>query len=419
MLDRLKLRIRKSMMANKDILASKDELDKDQLRKTIEHIIKDAASIERVSLDSVTKEKLLEEVLSELLSLGPLQDLMEDNEVTEIMVNGPDKVYIEKSGTMVITDIKFRDEAHLMHTVEKLIAPSGRRVDESYPFVDFSLTNGSRVNIIIPPISLNGPVVTIRKFAPNIAKIEDLLRLNSLDKRMAAFLVAAIKAKLNIIFSGATGVGKTTTLNVLSSYISEQERIVSIEDTAELRLMQEHVVRLEARQPNIEGKGEIQIRDLFRNSLRMRPDRIILGEIRGTEALDLIQAISSGHAGSLAVVHANSASDCVYRMEMMILMSGIPLPSWVVRKNIANAIDIIVQMEQFNDGSRKITSITEVEDIVSEDEIKLVDLFVFDYQGYDEHGKVLGSYKACGKTPKFFEKFKLLKIDISPNIFNA
>lgn len=417
MLEKLRIRIRKSLISNKDILFKKDEIRKDQLRKTVENIIKDAASYERVKLDADAKEKLLEEVLSELISLGPLEVLMEDSQVSEIMVNGPSRVYAEKNGSMILTDVKFRDENQLMHTIEKLIAPSGRRIDESSPYVDFALPDGSRVNIIIPPLSLEGPVITIRKFSPEIARIEDLLRLNTLDKRMADFLVAAIKAKLNIMFSGATGVGKTTTLNVLSSYISKKERIISIEDTAELHLLQEHVVRLEAKQANIEGRGEVQIRDLFRNSLRMRPDRIILGEIRGTEALDLIQAISSGHAGSLAVIHANSPSDCIYRMEMMILMSGLALPAWVVRKNIANAIDIIVQLEQFDDGSRKITSITEVEDAVGKEEIELVDIFVFDHQGYDEKGKVLGSHKALGKLPKSLEKFKLLKINLAPDSF--
>lgn len=417
MIERLRARVRKSLLANKDILVKKDALSRDQLQKTLEYIIKDAANIERIQLDRETKDKVLTEIMNELISLGPLQDLMEDDSVTEIMVNGPFKVYVERSGEMILSDVKFRDEAHLMHTIEKLISPSGRRIDESSPYVDFSFVDGSRINIIIPPLSLSGPVITIRKFSPNIATTEDLLRLNTFDKRMADFLVAAIKAKLNIIFSGATGVGKTTTLNVLSSYISDQERIISIEDTAELRLMQEHVVRLETRQANIEGKGEIAIRDLFRNSLRMRPDRIILGEIRGTEAFDLIQAISSGHEGSLAVIHSSSASDCVYRMEMMILMSGISLPSWVVRKNIANAIDIIVQMVQFDDGTRKITSVTEVRDILSKEEIELVDLFIFDHKGYDEKGKVLGSFKACGKIPTFYDKFKLRQINLDSGIF--
>lgn len=417
MIERLRARVRKSLIANKDILSRKDELNRDQLQKAVEFIIKDSANLEHVHLDPDMKQRLLEEIMNELVSLGPLEGLMEDNNVTEIMVNGPHKVYAERCGEMVLTDVKFRDDAHLVHTIEKLIAPSGRRIDESSPYVDFSFVDGSRINIIIPPLSLSGPVITIRKFSPNIATTQDLLRLNTFDNRMADFLVAAIKAKLNIIFSGATGVGKTTTLNVLSSYISGQERIISIEDTAELRLMQEHVVRLETKQSNIEGKGEISIRDLFRNSLRMRPDRIILGEIRGTEAFDLIQAISSGHEGSLAVIHSSSASDCVYRMEMMILMSGIALPSWVVRKNIANAIDIIVQMAQFDDGTRKITSITEVHDVLSKDEIELVDLFTFDHKGYDEKGKVLGSFKACGKIPTFFDKFKLRQINLDPGIF--
>jgi pilus assembly protein CpaF len=417
MLEQLRARIRKSLLANKDVLLKKDELKREQLRKTIEYIVRDAASLERYKLDTPTLNRLVEEILSELISLGPLQDLIEDDAVTEIMVNGPHKIYVERRGEMMLTDIKFRDEAHLLHTIEKLIAPSGRRVDESSPYVDFSLPDGSRVNIIIPPVSLVGPVITIRKFSPDIAKTEDLLRFKTLDKRMADFLVASIKAKLNIVFSGATGVGKTTTLNVLSSYISDQERIISIEDTAELNLRQEHVVRLESKPSNIEGKGEVQIRDLFRNSLRMRPDRIILGEIRGTEALDLIQAISSGHAGSLAVIHSSSPPDCVYRMEMMMLMSGIALSPWVIKKNIANAIDIIVQMVQFDDGSRKITAITEVHDIEGAEEIELVDLFVFDHQGYDENGKVLGTFKACGKIPEAMERFKLLKLNIDPAMF--
>lgn len=417
MYEQLRAKIRRSLLANKDIFLKKEELKREQVRKTVDSIIRDAAHSEHVHLDAAAHDKLLEEILNELISLGPLQDLMEDGEVTEIMVNGPNKVYIEKKGEMVLTDVKFRDEGQLMHTIEKLIAPSGRRVDESSPYVDFSLPDGSRVNIIISPVALAGAVITIRKFSPEFCKVEDLLRYNTLDQRMADFLIAAIKAKLNIVFSGATGVGKTTSLNVLSSYIGNNERIVSIEDTAELNMHQEHVVRLESRPANIEGKGEVQIRDLFRNSLRMRPDRIILGEIRGTEALDLIQAISSGHAGSLAVIHASSPSDCVYRMEMMVLMSGIALSPWVVRKNIANAIDIIVQMAQFDDGTRKITAITEVHDIEGKEEIELVDLFIFDHQGYDDNGKALGSFKACGKIPEAFERFQLLKLGVDPAIF--
>ncbi|MEK9150093.1 MAG: CpaF family protein, partial [Candidatus Desantisbacteria bacterium] len=377
MLKKLKEEVRQYLISRFDLPSIEEKAKGNELNKFISSVIKEVAGQKEIVLSPGEHNKLLNEIMDELISLGPLKPLMEDPRITEIMVNGPGQIYVERNGRMELTNIKFDSQQHLLYTIEKIISATGRRVDESSPYVDFSLYDGSRVNIILPPLSLVGPVITIRKFSPGISKVEDLVRLGSMTQKMADFLVSAIRAKLNIIFSGATGAGKTTTLNVLSSYIPDEERIVTIEDTAELRLHQEHLVRLETKPANIEGKGEISIRDLFKNSLRMRPDRIIIGEIRSGEALDLIQAIASGHTGSLAIVHANSPQDVISRMEMMISMSGINIPIWMIRKQIVNAIDLIVHLEQFLDGKRRITHLTEVRELKN-DEIILEDLFRFE-----------------------------------------
>jgi len=333
------------------------------------------------------------------------------------MVNGPDNVYAEKNGMMALTDIKFESSRQLLQTIEKIMAPTQRRVDESSPYVDASLPDGSRVNIVLPPLSLVGPIITIRKFSRDIATMDDLIKRDTLTDKMAKFLIAAIRAKLNIIFAGATGVGKTTTLNVLSHYIDESERIITIEDTNELRLKQKHVVPLEARQANVEGKGEVTIRDLFKNSLRMRPDRIILGEIRGSEALDMLQAISSGHDGALAVLHASSPSDVVSRIETMIITSNTAIPLWAIRRQMSNAIDIIVMQEQLLDGRRKVTHITEVQG-VQNDEVVLRDLFSYEISGISEETKqVMGQWKSWGVVPSFYPRFKLRGLDVPQEIF--
>jgi pilus assembly protein CpaF len=334
------------------------------------------------------------------------------------MVNGPDMVYVEKKGKILLTDIKFSDDDEVMKVIDKIVAPLGRRIDESSPMVDARLPDGSRVNAIIPPLSLNGPVLTIRKFARVPYAIEDLISMNTLNREMAVFLNACVKSRLNIFISGGTGSGKTTTLNVLSSFIPNDERIVTIEDAAELQLGQEHVVSLESRPPNIEGTGAIPIRDLVTNSLRMRPDRIIVGECRGGEALDMLQAMNTGHDGSLATGHANSPRDMLARLETMVLLAGVELPVKAIRQQIVGALDLIVQQARFKDGTRRITNITEVQEMEG-DIVVLSDIFTFEHTGVDSDGKILGELKATGVRPRFYDKFKQSGLNIPATIFNA
>lgn len=416
MLKNIKEKISHRLKEHSDILSNESVREED-LRLAIVKIIEDLKVSEGLQIDEDSSKRLIDGFVSELLGLGPLAPLLEDKSVTEILINGPKKIYVEKNGRMSCSEITFENTQHLTFIIQKILSPTRRHVDEMNPFTDVSLQDGSRVNIIIPPISLVGPVVTIRKFLNEFTSIDDLLKMDSLSKNMADFLVAAIRAKLNIIFSGATGVGKTTTLNVLSSYISPSERIITIEDTAELKLKQEHVVSLETRSPNIEGKGEITIRDLFRNSLRMRPNRIILGEIRSSEALDMLQAMSSGHNGSLAVLHANSAQDAISRIETMILTGGVNIPLWAVKQQIASSINLIIQHEQLLDGSRKITSINEVRGMNDRQEIILQDLFSYEIEDVDEDGRVKGRWKNHGVIPLFFNRFKKMGINLKADIF--
>jgi pilus assembly protein CpaF len=414
----LKEKVREYLLST-DFFFGKKTVDKDQLRKSIAKSIDFVQTAERVVVPAEERDRIANDLIDEVMGFGPLSSLLADPSVTEIMVNGPETVYVEKDGHTVLTDIRFDNMRHLTQTIEKMLGPTQRRVDESSPFVDASLPDGSRVNIILPPLSLLGPVVTIRKFSQELATIEDLLKRDTLTEQMAQFLIASIRAKLNIIFAGATGVGKTTTLNILSSYIDNEERIVTIEDTQELRLKQRHVVPLETRQANVEGKGEVTIRELFKNSLRMRPDRIILGEIRGSEALDMLQAISSGHEGSLAVLHASSPRDVISRIETMIITSDAAIPMWAIRRQIANAIDIIVVQEQLNDGRRKMTHITEVADIQN-DEVVLRDLFSFEIQGMSEETKnVVGAWKTGGVVPAFYPRYKLRGVNLPVEIFQG
>jgi len=332
------------------------------------------------------------------------------------MVNGPYEIYIEKKGRKVLTDVRFDDEQHLRYSVEKMIRPTGRRVDELTPYVDFSLPSGSRVNVILPPVGYGGPYVTIRKFLHSIETMEDMIRLGTLDERMAEFLSRCVQAKLNLIFSGATGSGKTTMLEVLSAYIAEGERIVTIEDTLELHLRQRHVVRLLTRNPNIEGKGEITIRDLFINSLRMRPERIILGEIRGAEALDYLQALNSGHDGALAVIHASTPEDVLLRLENMAFYSGMQLPVSSVRAQIAHGLDLIVQMSQLFDGSRKIVKISEVLE-VEKDVVQVRPLFYFKGESVDDRGVVQGRFRSSGIVPRFIARCRDMGVVIDESMF--
>jgi pilus assembly protein CpaF len=387
-----------------------------------------AAQIDPIALEVVRKEpdkyrfvnvqKVIQELINDVTGYGPINPLLLDSDVTEIMVNGPDMVYVEKKGKLQLTDIKFSDDDQVMMVIDKIVAPLGRRIDESSPMVDARLPDGSRVNAIIPPLSLNGPVLTIRKFSKVPYSVEDLIDMKTLNREMAVFLNACVKARLNIFISGGTGSGKTTTLNVLSSFIPNDERIVTIEDAAELQLSQEHVVSLESRPPNIEGKGAIPIRDLVTNSLRMRPDRIIVGECRSGEALDMLQAMNTGHDGSLATGHANSPRDMLARLETMVLMAGVELPVKAIRQQIVGALNLIVQQARFKDGTRRITNITEVQDMEG-DVVVLSDIFTFEHSGVDIDGKILGDLKATGVRPRFFDKFKQYGISVPTTIFSS
>ena len=414
----LKKKIRSRLVSDYSQVFSKEVIEAHELRSLIVRIIEDFNVRERLALREEDKEKLIVELLDEFMGFGPLEPLLKDMQITEIMINGPDRVYVERAGKTELSTVKFDDENQMMYLVYKILAPTRRRVDESYPYTDVSLKDGSRVNIIIPPLALNGPTITIRKFLQEMTTIDTLISVGTLDRRMADLLIASIKAKINIVFSGATGAGKTTTLNVLSSYIPDDERVVTIEDTAELKLRQDHVVRLESRQPNIEGRGEVTIRDIFKNTLRMRPDRVILGEIRGAEALDMLQAICSGHAGSLSVLHASTPQDVIYRLETMILTSGIPITLEAIHRPIAAALNIIVQQEQMIDGSRKITHIAQVKGLNKDGQVIIEDIFFYEIEGINQNGKIVGRWRATGAVPVFFSTFKKMGINLPIETFN-
>lgn len=364
------------------------------------------------------RQRLMQEVMDEILGFGPIESLLQDPNVNEIMVNGPHQVYVERKGKLELAGVTFYDDAHVLHIIEKIVAPLGRRIDESQPMVDARLPDGSRVNAIIPPLSLNGPILTIRKFSKIPFGMEDLVGFGTLTKEMAEFIDACVKARLNIIVSGGTGSGKTTTLGVISAFIPEDERIITIEDAAELQLRQTHVVTLETRPANIEGKGAIMIRDLVRNALRMRPERIIVGEVRSGEALDMLQAMNTGHDGSLTTGHANTPRDMLSRLETMVLMAGMDLPVRAIREQISSALDIVVQQSRLRDGSRKLTHITEVLGMEG-DVIVLQDIYRFEQTGIDKQGKVQGHFRATGIRPHFIEKLiaagQLLPDDIFSN----
>ena len=364
------------------------------------------------------RTRLVAEIRDEMLGLGPLEPLLKDDTITEIMVNGPKKIFVEKLGKLTLTDVKFQDNQHLMNIIERILTPLGRRIDESSPLVDARLADGSRVNAIIPPLSLVGPAVTIRKFSKKPFSVENLIAFGTMDERMAQFLRACVKARINILVSGGTGSGKTTTLNVLSSFIPNTDRIVTIEDAAELRLQQEHVVTLESRPANLEGKGAITIRDLVRNALRMRPDRIIVGEVRSGEALDMLQAMNTGHDGSLTTAHANTPRDALSRLETMVLMSGLDLPVRAIREQVSSAIDLVLQQSRIRDGSRKVTYITEVQKMEG-NTITTQDIFHYVQTGFDADGKSVGHFEATGLQPGFLEKFAMNGVELPENFFEA
>jgi pilus assembly protein CpaF len=379
---------------------------------TLEIIKKDQGDFRRVNM-----KKIVQEIINDITGYGPINPLLQDPEITEVMVNGPDMVYVEKEGKLEFTDVKFRDDAQVMQVIEKIVSPLGRRIDESSPMVDARLPDGSRVNAIIPPLSLNGPVITIRKFSKDPYTVEDLINFGTLSRDMAVFLNACVKAKINIFICGGTSSGKTTTLNVLSSFIPNNERIITIEDAAELQLSQEHVISLEARPANIEGKGEVTIRDLVINSLRMRPDRLVVGEVRGGEALDMLQAMNTGQDGSLATGHSNSSRDMISRLETMVLMAGVDLPVRAIRQQIVGAINLIVDQTRFKDGSRRIVNITEVQGMEG-DVIVLQDIFTFKQKKVDANGKVVGNFVPTGIRPKFYDDFEAYGIHVPASIFN-
>ncbi len=402
----IKSRIHHYLISKTNFLQVKDTLSEDQLRVFVDQSITNLCVETKLVVTMEDRTAIIRELVGAITSLGPIRPLVEDPTITEIMINGAKTIYVQRQGRIEKTNITFADNAALIHTVQKVLATSGssRRVDESSPYVDFSLPDGSRANVILPPLSLNGPIVTIRKFSRDLTTLDDLIEKKSLNKQMAAFLTAAIKAKLNIVFCGSTGCGKTTLLNVLSRHIPEHERIITIEDTAELRLMQEHVVALQAKGPNIEGKGEVSIRDLFINSLRMRPDRLIIGEVRGHEILDLIQSISSGHSGALAIIHADSPEECFNRMITMMLMSGIRLTGEQIQQQIATSIDLIVYVELFLDGVRRVVNITDMKFDKNTKQITLEDIFTFKQKGI-ENGAVVGDWTMANKEPSCYHKF--------------
>ncbi len=416
-LQELTLNLHKKVISKLNDTSEDSKENPDLLAQKIEALVNELLDEENENIARTQRQLIVAEIIDETIGFGPITPLLNDPNISEVMVNGPNQVYVERDGKLVLTGVKFRDNAHVLHIIEKIVAPIGRRIDESMPMVDARLPDGSRVNAIIPPLALNGPTVTIRKFSKDPYTVDDLIKFGTITPQMAQFLEACVKSRLNIVVSGGTGSGKTTTLNVLSSFIPADERIVTIEDAAELQLRQEHVITLESRPPNIEGKGAITIRDLVRNSLRMRPERIVVGEVRSGEALDMLQAMNTGHDGSLTTGHANAPRDMLSRLETMVLMAGMDLPVRAIREQISSAIDLIIQQNRFRDGSRRITHITEVQGMEGE-VIILQDLFTFRQTGVDENGRIKGSFQSTGIRPKFIHRLESSGIKLPADIFS-
>jgi pilus assembly protein CpaF len=387
-----------------------------KVRQQVEDIFNSILDSENIVLTRSERARMFESIAADILGFGPLEVLLHDMEVSEIMVNGPRQVFVERKGKLVKSDVIFNNDEHVMRVIDRIISPLGRRCDESSPMVDARLPDGSRVNAVIRPISLVGPCLSIRKFKKEGITVEDMIRFGTLSREMAEFISACVRARLNIVVSGGTGSGKTTTLNALSSFIPEDERIITVENAAELQLRQEHVVTLESRPPNVEGRGEITIRDLVINCLRMRPERIVVGECRGGEALEMLQAMNTGHDGSMTTLHANTPRDAVARIETMVLMAGMDLPVRAIREQVASAVNLIVQQARLKDGTRKLINITEVQGMEG-DVVVLQDVFVFEQTGLDERGKIVGNLRPTGIRPKFVELFEQQNIYLPPNIF--
>jgi pilus assembly protein CpaF len=409
----LKNRIHDRLLAELD--PKMDVNQTDEVRRNIEEMFDAILTQESMFLTRADRQELLEQIIAEILGYGPIEPLLDDDTITEVMVNGPSNVYLERAGRLEHTDIRFEDDDHVLRIIDRIVSPLGRRIDESQPYVDARLPDGSRINAVIPPLSLIGPILTIRKFARIPITAQTLVELGTISQDALEFLKACVEAKLNMVISGGTGSGKTTTLNVLSAFVPNDERIVTLEGAAELQLQQEHVLTLETRPPNVEGKGEITMRQLVINSLRMRPDRIIVGECRGAEALDMLQAMNTGHDGSMTTAHSNSPRDTLARLETMVLMAGMDLPLRAIREQVASALNLIVHQERMRDGTRKITKITEVQGMEG-DVIVMQDVFLFEQQGI-EGGKVIGRLRPTGIRPKFMEIIEGANIHLPPTIF--
>jgi len=408
-------RVQKKLLAESDGDVSAEHIP--QMRQTIEALFNQVLVEENLLYTRANRALLLEWVIADILGYGPLEPLLQDGSITEIMVNGPKEIFIERSGLIEKTSITFENDQHLLRIIDRIVSPLGRRVDESSPMVDARLPSGYRVNATIPPLSLDGPLLTVRKFATTPYTAQDLIANGTLSPSLVAFMRACVEARVNLVISGGTGSGKTTLLNVVSAFIPGRERIITIEDTAELQLKQEHVLRLEKRPPNVEGRGEVTIRQLVINALRMRPDRIIVGEARGGEALDMLQAMNTGHDGSMTTIHSNSPRDTLRRIETMVLMAGLELPLKAIREQVASAIDLVLHMERLRDGTRKVTQVAEVQGMEG-DSIVMQDIFLFEQTGI-QNGRVVGNLKATGLRPRFAEKFMVNNIELPANIFET
>jgi pilus assembly protein CpaF len=412
----IKSSIHRSLLDRID-LEKLNDLDDARARSQLLAVIQDLVAHSNTPLSAGERERLSREVLDEVFGLGPLEPLLQDPTISDILVNKYSSVYVERAGLLEETNVVFKDDAHLMHIIDKIVSAVGRRVDESSPMVDARLPDGSRVNAIIPPLAVDGPVLSIRRFGTVPLEIEDLLENQTLTPQMRDLLHGAVRARLNIVISGGTGSGKTTLLNVLSRFISDRERIITVEDSAELQVKQQHVVRLECRPSNVEGRGAVHQRELVINCLRMRPDRIIVGEVRGEEALDMLQAMNTGHDGSLTTIHANSPRDAIARMETMALMANLNLPEKAIRQQIASAVNIIVQVSRFSDGSRRVTHLSEITGM-DQDVVSMQDIYRFEKRGIGANGRVLGRFYSTGVTPRFAEKIQASGIPVPPSLFD-